>query len=982
MTRLKRGRAFWLAMLLAVFAPFALRAQGGATVAGSVTERGSNTPLEGAQVSIPGTRLGAASDKSGAFSIRGVGAGAVKVRAQLIGYEPLEQTVQVPASGTVRVSFTLSRAAVTLSGVVVTATGEERRRSVGTAMATIDTAQIARSAATNPQDLLAGSTPGVTVLANGGQPGSGGTIRLRGVNSVSQGNSPLIYIDGVRVFNGRTPTNVGGRQFISPLNDIAAEDIDHIEIVKGPAATTLYGTEASGGVLQIFTKQGREGAAAWNVSMTSGFTNMGHVGPSSDPNGQFFNNCSGTLTIGDGTKFQDATCPSSGSWLHNGPIARLNIGVRGGSAGGVTYQVSANADNEEGVLPTGGAFNRGLRANLGFKPAKGLTVNINQSITNSRTIGFADGNSANGAMLNISRGAGSNYKGIGCADATVVCINNDSLFTNQINNTTNHFITGVTLTYQPVEALTNRLAVGFDYNNADIRYVVPFGNYRVPLGSMFETLWQRQFLSADFASTYRRQVASNWSTSTSVGGQVFESKLYSTDLQSDNFAGPGDPTLVSGALRLINSVDQQRVINAGFFAQEMIGWRDILFVTVGVRMDGNSAFGKSFGLQTYPKISASYVISDEAFWPRRWIETMKIRGAVGDAGKAPGAFDAVRTWTPVAAENGKPAFSTNQIGNPALGPERTREIELGFDASALDGRISLQYSHFDDHTYKALIPVQQSPSLGFSGSQLINVGELMNSGHEVMLTAEVFRHKLVDVTARVGLMNLHSEAGNVGGQTLTIFALGRTYVQQGLPVPSYYGLKVMNPNDFANPIIQANQYLGSAYPTRIWTPGLSVKVLDRITLDMQGEWQIGGHNLNAVGYQNANLVAWQPCYAAQAKMRQAAAGDSSGLSSVTALERARCTINTKIARDYSFWVEANDFFKLRSVSVTVDLPSKYLLGAKSGSLAFAGRNLWTSTKYTGNDPETSDQRDDTFARRDYYVFPTSRSFTMTLRLGF
>ena len=117
-------------------------------------------------------------------------------------------------------------------------------------------------------------------------------------------------------------------------------------------------------------------------------------------------------------------------------------------------------------------------------------------------------------------------------------------------------------------------------------------------------------------------------------------------------------------------------------------------------------------------------------------------------------------------------------------------------------------------------------------------------------------------------------------------------------------------------------------------------------------------------------------------MRTAAAGDSTALGGFTALERARCTINTKIARDYAFWVESSDFFKLRSASVTFDLPSRFILGARSGSIAFAGRNLWTSTKYTGTDPEVSDQRDDTFARRDYYVFPPSRSFTMTLRLGF
>lgn len=978
----KVRRSRWLALTLLLCLPTLAVAQGTGSIVGTVVERGSSAPIEGARVTIPGTRLGAATDVRGTFMVRGVTPGTVQLRAQFVGFGAQEQTVQVPASGSVTVNFTLARAPLTLTGVVVTATGEEQRRSVGTAMASIDTAQIAASAATNTQQLLAGSTPGVSVLANSGQPGAGATIRLRGVNSVSQGNSPLIYVDGVRLFNGRTPTNVGGRQFVSPLNDIAAEDIDHIEIVKGPAATTLYGTEASGGVLQIFTKRGRDGAPSWQFSGTTGFNNMGHVGPKSDPTGLFFNQCDGVRTIGDGTKFQDPTCPASGSWLRNGPINRVSLGVRGGAANVLTYDVSGNADSEQGVLEKSGATRRSLRANLGFKPARGLTIDVNQSIVRNESVGFADGNSANGALLNISRGSGSNFKGAGCADLTIVCVLNDSLFTSDVTNTTNHFITGLTLNYQPVDAWTNRLSVGFDYNDADIRYLTPFGHLRVPLGQLFQTLWTRQFLSADLASTYRKQIASEWSTSTAVGAQLFDSRLYSTDLQSDQFAGPGDPTLISGSLRQITDVSQQRVINAGFFGQEMIGWRDIAFLTVGARVDGNSAFGQSFGLQMYPKVSASYVISDESFWPHRFVESLKLRAAVGDAGKAPGAFDAVRTWTPVAAENGKPAFATNQIGNAALGPERTREVESGFDATALDNRIGLQYTFFNQHTYDALIPVQQAPSLGFAGSQLINAGQLLNSGHEVQLTAELLRGHSIGATARLGFTALHSEAGNVGGQTLTIFALGRTVVREGLPVPAYYGLKVTNPDEIANPVIVDNQFLGSAFATRTWTPGINVKV-SRFTLDAQGEWQLGGHNLNATGYQNANLASWQPCYDVQAKMRTAAAGDSSALGGVTALERARCTINTKIARDYAFWVESADFFKLRSVSLTADLPTRFLrLGAHSGALVVAGRNLYTNTKYTGGDPESSDQRDGTFARRDYYVFPTSRSFTMTLRLGF
>jgi len=980
--RARHGIHCWCLPILLFAAAASLGAQQTTgTVTGTVVERGSDRPIDAAQVTVVGTRLGAAVNAQGAFTIRGVPFGVQKVRAQFIGFEPMEQTVTVTADGA-KVSFQLTRAAYALSGVVVTATGEEKRRAVGTAMATMDTLTIARTAAANPQELLAAASTGVSVLANSGQPGAGATLRLRGVNSVTQGNIPLIYVDGVRVFNGNGPVNTGGGQQSSPLNDIAPDDIDHIEIVKGPSATTLYGTEASGGVIQIFTKQGRAGAPQWTVNIASGFNYQGHVGSKSDETGMWFNKCRGPLNVnGLGVKFEDPTCPASGSWLSNGPVQRNSLNVRGGTAGGATYYVGGNWDDEAGTLPRSGAHNRGVRVNLGFVPAKGFNLAVNTSLAQNASQGFADGNSAGGAGLNISRGTNSNYKGTGCSDATVTCVNNADLFRSDILNTTVHFIGGATLMYQPVESFSNRLAFGYDNNNADIDYVVPFGNLRLPLGAIWNTLWHRQMITADFASTYRRALSEAWSTSTSVGGQVFDSRLYSASLESDNFAGPGYPTLISGATRLINDLSSQRVINAGFFGQEMIGWRDILFVTGGVRVDGNSAFGKSFGLQVYPKVSASYVISDEEFWPRQWVPSLKLRAAVGSSGKAPGAFDAVRTWDPVAAENGKPAFAPNQLGNPNLGPERSQETELGFDLTALDNRVTLAFTHFNQETKDALINVIQAPSLGFTASQSMNVGTLANSGNEITLTGELLRRENVKLTAKAGMTTLHSNAVDVGGQTLTIFTNGRTYVRAGYPVPSYMGKRVTNPDAHATPVYATFDYIGSMFATRTYNPSLTLQLFKRYTFEALGEWQFGGHNLNATGYQNANLRVWRPCFAAQAALAKAAAGDSSGLAPFTAMDRARCTINTS-ERDYSLWVEKADFFKLRSVSMTIDLPARYLRGARSAALTVSGRNLFTSTPYTGFDPESADKTDNTFARRDYYTFGPYKTFLVSLRVGF
>ena len=980
-TALRRAALAVVLSLLSASPALAQRREGG-TVTGRVTDRASGEALVAVQVVVEGTRLGQVTGDDGRYTIVGVPSGTRRITARRIGYVQETRTVTVADAGTVTADFALAHGAVALSEVVVTATGEQRTRELGNAVSTIDSSVFANAPIRNTQDLLTARATGVTVLQNSGQPGSGGTIRLRGVNSISQGNDPLIYVDGVRIYNGRTSTSVSGRQSVAPLNDIDPADIDRVEIVKGPAATTLYGTEASGGVIQIFTKHGTSGKPQWSAEVTEGVNNMGHVGPASDPTGLFFNECRGPdLVNGLGVKFEDPTCPASGSWLRNAAVQRYSLGVRGGSPDGFRYFVSSNYASEGAVLPTGGNTDGGVRANLGFSPARGLNVSVNSSLLKRTVTWYPDGNSANGALLNISRGPGSNFKGAGCSDPTLVCVLNDSLFALNSFTTTNHFVTGGVVTYTPIEQLTNRLAVGYDYNDADISSIVPFGYLRVPTGTYYQTLWNRTLITVDAASSLKHPFGANFLSTTSVGGQLFDSRLRSTDLEADNFSGPGEPTLISGSLRTINDVSQQRVINAGFFAQQEVGWRDRLFVIAGLRVDGNSAFGKSFGLQAYPKVSASYVISDEDFFPKHYVETLKLRGALGESGKAPGAFDAVRTYDPVAAENGQSAFTPSQIGNPNLGPERTRETELGFDLTALESRLSVGYTYYHQHTIDALIPVSQPPSLGFSNPQLTNVGELFSSGNELSVALDVLRRDNVGLTARTQFSTFNSKAGNLGGQTITIAALSRSYVREGFPVPAYIGKRVTNPNDYADPIYEDDAFLGATFPTRIISPSLSLTLFRSVTIDALGEFQRGGHLLNAMAYQNAFLNSWQPCYAAQNAMRQAAAGDASALAGFTALQRARCTLSGT-ERDYSLWVESSDFFKLRQLSLTYDVPARFLRGAHSASLTFAGRNLYTSTKYSGTDPEVADQRDNSFSRRDYYVFPTYRSFTASLRLGF
>jgi outer membrane receptor protein involved in Fe transport len=983
-------------VLLALPSLDALSAQATGTVQGTVTVDGTGAPIEGAQVSVIGSPRYARTDATGRYRLAGVALGTSVVRALSIGYSGSTRSVTLAAGATVTVDFALKVTALSLDAVVVTGTAAEaRKKEVGNAMATIDLKLAPAPQIKDAQDLLSGRAAGVTVLGNSGQPGAGGTIRLRGSNSITQGNNPIIYVDGIRIFSQNGPVTAGARQSAAAFNDIKADEIERVEIVKGAAATTLYGTEASGGVIQIFTKRGSAGAPQWSASFTSGANVLGHVGPKSDPTGLGLNDCSGVHSNGVGLKYMDPTCPKSGSWLRAGPVQRIDLEVKGGGDN-MTYFLSGNYGDNQGVIKTGYQKDGGFRANFTFMPAKQLAIAVNTAY-NKKVIGWlGDGNLANGFTLNVMRGPNNNFKGgkgTDCANVPTgtTCITNRYILDQKIGNDADHFITGATISWNPFTGLSNRFNIGFDYNSSVNRQLIPFGFLVLPTGQLNEGSWNHTKLSLDYAGSYQNSFLGSFASTLSWGGQLFDDRERYTSMTGTLLSGPGDPTMGSFATVVLGSSNQPRVVNAGLFLQEMIGWKDRLFVTGGLRVDGNSAFGSAFGLQTYPKISAAYVLSEEKWWPTDKIQTFKLRAALGEAGKAPGAFDAVRTWDPVAGDEGKPGVVVLQRGNKDLGPERTRELELGFDLAALDNRMAVELTAFRARTYGALIGVVYPPSEGFSRTQLQNVGTLENKGLEVQLHGDLLRGERLEWNGRASLTALASNTIDVGGVPLAT-GLG-SYVREGYPVPGIFGYKIMNPDAIADPVVKADQYLGALYPTRTISLGTTFTWRQRLTFDALGEFQAGGHLTNFIGYQGIVRNIWQPCYAVQAKLIAYNGPDGkkgtpddvlNALDGVNARDRGRCAIDATV-RNSDFWVAKTDFFKLRSVSMSYKVPERYLRGmAKGATVTLSGRNLWKSTKYDGADPEANDASDagSGLGRREYYQLPPFKTFLANVRLTF
>lgn len=926
---------------------------GQGTISGSVITEGSGEPIAGANIIIQGTTIGASTNATGEYIIRGVPAGKHVIEARFIGFEVVQKNIQVVSGETLTIDFELSESSLEMEEVVVTGTGgQARRKEIGNSIEQIGQQEIEEAALTDFGDILQGRTAGATIMDNSGQVGAASTIRLRGGNSFSQGNQPLIYIDGVRVSNRSYSSDPEVNQAAAPFDDLNPNDIARVEVIKGAAATTIYGTEASGGVIQIFTKRGSEGKARWNVSVEQGFNNLPKLGPEGDPTGLGLWDCEGI----------DPTCPESGTYHQNGHLQRYNLSVRGGGQE-LSYYISGKLSSEDGVFGPQGTEGYGIRANFGLQPNKNLTFRFNTAYNYRKTQWIPDGNNAEGFILNTLRG-----------DAGYPPNNANSLvFDMDLHTRTNHFTSGLTAEWVPTENMLHQVTIGIDYSEQDYTEQRPFGFFYDPLGDRENDQFKLVNRTIDYTGTYDMVLGERFTSSTSWGGQLYDENIIGLNGYGAEFGGPGDKLVDSGA-RTEAFETREREVSGGFFAQERIGYNDRLFITGGVRVDGHSTFGDDFGLAVYPKISGSFIISDYDFWPEWW-NTMKLRSAYGESGRAPSTFAALRTWESVSGDEGEPAVTPQNLGNPDLGPERTGEFEAGFESSFLDDRIYAEFTYYRQLTKDALVPVQPAPSTGFVNSQLENVGELENKGIEAQLDVNVIQDGPVQWSVGGQYSTNKSEALDLGDVD-RIYVSWRQELRTGYPVPSYFHDIVTNPDAVGVDPEFEDQYIGPSYPTHTYGINTSITIKDRFKVDILGEGQ-GGHVLSSgTAYQNVRRGQWPTCTAIQ---EQIEAGNTSNL---TAKQLALCDPNETT---YGMWTRAADFFKIRSVSVSYQFPNSWLPGnVRNASIKLQGKNLWTFTDYPGLDPEAFEDgaRDFVDYRQEYYNIPPLRTFIMRLNVGF
>lgn len=923
------------------------------TIRGTVVEAATLEPVPGAQVFIPATQQGTITGQDGRFVITDVPDGQVAVRIQMLGYQPEEEIVNVEPGASVTVNFELQTQALALEEIVVTGTaGQSRRREIGNSISAVDSEDLEVQPIVNAQDAITAQVPGVVLMGNEGVAGAGPSIRIRGITSMTQGNAPLIYVDGVRIRSQDLPGTAQG-QSASPLNTINPADIERIEVIKGAAATTLYGTEASSGVIQIFTKRGAglTDGAVWNAQIRQGISRAPQIGP--DVEDDWYE-----------AYGEDAAQLFMDPYLRTGHTQDYNLSVRGQAgegSGRVNYYLSGGWGREEGVIPENASQTMNMRGNVGFTPFDDFRVVFTSALSDQEIVWIPGGNLAKSFTLNVMRGP---------FDYTDDA---DSVFFTEFDTVEDirEYTVGLQFNYSPLENLSTQLNLGINNIDTDYTRTEIFGSLLEPEGYRSARRFTDLNQTVDLQATYSEDIG-GISTSTSAGFQVFSSNTTSVFGASSNFSGPGSPTLDTGSQQS-NSETRLREVNAGFFVQELLGYADKFFLTLGARLDGNSAFGEDYGLQLYPKVSASYVISDESFWPDIF-ESTKLRMAYGESGKAPGYFASQRTWSPTSALEGQPAVSPSTRGNPELGPERSQELEGGIELTALDSRIMLDASVYTQQTVDALLFVPQDPTFGFTGSQIDNVGTIENQGYEVNLTGVVVRNDRLSWELGLGAAGSKSEMADLGG-TADVFLGGALspgmWVREGYPVPSYFGPVILNPDEVgAEPIVE-ERYLGPIYPTHSFILSSTLQ-MGRLTATARGEYQGGHVNLSHTAWRNAQRGVWPPCLQISQQYSSDAADQ------LTAGEVFRCG---NFDADWGAYVSPADNFRLSSVALNYRIPESWTPGFGQWRASLGARNLFLVTDYVGLDPGLS-QGGEGLSRHEYYQVPAPRSLMLTIETTF
>lgn len=1019
-----------LAALVSMSAAIAeLQAQGATgTIRGRIVDA-STRPVADAQVAVTGVPLGAITNSAGDYVIVNVPTGARELIVRRLGYARQTRALTVNAGAETRADFTLTLSATQLDQVVVTGTGGAvEKKTIGNSITQLNVEELTnKTSFVNVSEVLQGKTPGVSILPGSGAPGTAGEIRIRGASSLS-GYAPVVFIDGIRynvgdlgnfsATGGGTAGLAQSTQTTSALNNINPDDIESIEVIKGPAAATLYGADAANGVIQIITKKGSRGQQKmrWTFRTETG-VNQYALTPEDN-----YTTCDATKQaatrsttdlrpLWPGCQGLAVNSVITGNPLEtddravrDGGLAKLSMSLRGGGDR-YSFFLSGDRDTEQGVFYNSDNSRTSVRANFGFNPNNKSDISINVNWQNGRLRLPIQDESANGLLLSARRGlpgrvsfftseADSGWRTIAPTQA-----NRYKNFTN-----TDRLVLGGTVNYTPWTWFKNRLTVGFDNNIAQAQLLFLPGDIDITQdpdagsGANVRKTPMRRLLTLDYNGSLLFNPTGSLSFTTAFGSQVVSDKSEQVSATGIGIGAP-DVTLVNLLQRTTGGELFSENNSVGYYLQEQVGFKDRLFLTGAVRADDHSSFGTNFDLIVYPKFSLSYVLSDEPsakdFLDKLAVTSLKLRTAWGQAGRAPSAYSAPQTYTVDRVTLGTTtgsALRTSAFGNPDLKPERGEELELGFDLGLFSERLGIDFTLYNKRTTDMLQSTTVAPSTGFISTRLTNLGEVTNKGIEVSFFGAPIQTENFVLDSRLNISTNKNELVSFGvaGKILETPG-GQAYgsVQQhrvGYPLGGFWvippqraadGSAVLTPAGAAifNVGDTARRYIGPSTPTR--------EIGFSNTLTLFKRFRVYALLDHKAGHYVFNLQERNRCQSQ----------DNCSRNNNPAARFPKTAADTILFKELAVYRNAStppefiqkaDFIKLREVSVSVDVPQRLLsrIGSSGAVFTFSGRNLGVWSDYEGVDPEVNSYGGRNFVRVDAYALPMMRRFTASLNLTF
>jgi TonB-dependent SusC/RagA subfamily outer membrane receptor len=962
----------WLGIAIAM-TPAAAAAQNNYTLTGVVRQAVTGAPMPGAQVSIDGRELGTETGENGRFTIvAALPAGTYTVTASFIGRESVSQQVTLAGESVVRLpEFLLRVTALELAEIVVTGSAAPTsRRALGTNVSTVSAQTINDAPVTTIDQALQGRVAGATIVSNTGTPGGGVSVRLRGTSSITGGAEPLYIVDGVIIDNsGDQQINFGYRSNTSNrLADLDPNDIARIEILKGAAAAALYGSRANNGVVQIFTKRGQLGAPVITASTSFKASDLETSLPFAL-----------TPVDLDGNAVQRYN--HEDLLFRTGYSQDYNVSVSGG-ADDTRYFISGNWVDQEGIMIGSGHEKLNLRMNLDQALGDLVDLSAGANFINSQTDIVINGENGTGGLLTAIVFTPTTVNLAERNPETGEYVNDAFVFANPLSvvedwntgQSVTRFVGSFRARTNPFPGLTAEYRLGYDNVDMETELFIPRGATGAPTGSAQSVNRRSSLLNNDIVANYEWALGDAVVMTTSAGmnhtgEQVQNLNLGASDLVpvTENVRGANDSAIEG----------EVEATTLGFFAQQQIGLNDRFFVSGGLRWDASSTFGEDERWQLYPKLSGSWVISEESFFAdlpfAGAVNELRLRSALGYAGNQPSLGSAYARFDTYGQTNNAGRLGlvpSAAAGNPDLKPERQREWEAGLDLSLWGERFGLGYTYYDQSIDDLLLTRPFSPSTGY-GSVLQNVGAMSNWGQEWEIRGVVVDSDGFGWASQV----IYSRNNNtVDRLDVDPFGAGYTnWVQEGQPI----GVHRMSAferdangnivEDAVGPVrASGSQIVGNPWPDYSLSLSNDFRLGSSITASVLFDGQFG-HELWNQTQRIMDIFSAGPLY------------DQLLRGEVTPAFRSR------VQGIWENYLEDASFVKLRSVTLRYQASDLLAgkVGAASLQLELQGHNLLTFTDYSGYDPEVNMFGLNTVARgTDFGVFPNARTFSVGIRLQY